>query len=126
MHSGQYIGGPQIKRFEDAFATSIGCDHAVGCNSGTAPDPRPARPGYWCGRSSDHLLVRIFATAEAISAVGATPVFVDVDPSTYLIDFDQIEAAITPATKALMPVHLFGRAVNMTKLMAIAKRHQLK
>ena len=67
-----------------------------------------------------------FATAEAISAVGATPVFVDVDPSTYLIDFDQIEAAITPATKALMPVHLFGRAVNMTQLMEIAERHQLK
>ena len=67
-----------------------------------------------------------FATAEAISAVGATPVFVDVDPSTYLIDFDQIEAAITPATRALMPVHLFGRAVNMTRLMAIAERHQLK
>ncbi|MDD9805061.1 MAG: DegT/DnrJ/EryC1/StrS family aminotransferase, partial [Cyanobacteria bacterium MAG STY1_bin_7] len=49
-----------------------------------------------------------------------------VDPSTYLIDFDQIEAAITPATRALMPVHLFGRAVNMTRLMAIAERHQLK
>ena len=58
--------------------------------------------------------------------MGATPVFVDVDPSTYLIDFDRIEAAITPATKALMPVHLFGRAVNMTRLMAIAERHQLK
>ena len=52
--------------------------------------------------------------------------FVDVDPSTYLIDFDQIEAAITPATRALMPVHLFGRAVDMTRLMAIAERHQLQ
>ena len=58
--------------------------------------------------------------------MGATPVFVDVDPATYLIDLDQIEAAITPATKALMPVHLFGRPVDMTRLMAIATSHGLK
>jgi len=65
-------------------------------------------------------------TAEAISAVGATPVFVDVDPATYLIDLTQIEAAISPATRALIPVHLFGRPVDMDQLMAIARRHDLK
>ena len=67
-----------------------------------------------------------FATAEAISSVGAEPVFVDADPDTYLINLDQIEAAITPATKALIPVHLFGRPVDMTRVMAIASAHGLR
>ncbi|MCB4407059.1 DegT/DnrJ/EryC1/StrS aminotransferase family protein [Synechococcus sp. MU1642] len=127
VRSGQYIGGPQIKRFEKAFATSVGCEHAVGCNSGTDALILALR-GLGIGAGDEVITASFsfFATAEAISAVGATPVFVDVDPSTYLIDFDQIEAAITPATKALMPVHLFGRAVNMTRVMAIAEHHQLK
>ena len=127
LRSGQYIGGPQIKRFEEAFAASVGCEHAVGCNSGTDALILALRGlGIGAGDEVITCSFSFFATAEAISAVGATPVFVDVDPSTYLIDFDQIEAAITPATRALMPVHLFGRAVNMTRLMAIAERHQLK
>ena len=127
LRSGQYIGGPQIKRFEEVFAASVGCDQAVGCNSGTDALILALR-GLGIGEGDEVITCSFsfFATAEAISAVGATPVFVDVDPSTYLIDSDQIEAAITPATKALMPVHLFGRAVNMTQLMAIAERHQLK
>ena len=127
LRSGQYIGGAQIKEFEQAFAASVGTSHAVGCNSGTdalilalrALKIGPGDEVITCSFS-------FFATAEAISAVGATPVFVDVDPSTYLIDFDQIEAAITPATKALMPVHLFGRPVDMTRLMAIARSHGLR
>ncbi|WP_392346689.1 DegT/DnrJ/EryC1/StrS family aminotransferase [Parasynechococcus sp.] len=127
LRSGQYIGGPQIQLFEQAFAASVGCGHAVGCNSGTDALILALRGlGLGAGDEVISCSFSFFATAEAISAVGATPVFVDVDPSTYLIDFDQIEAAITPATKALMPVHLFGRAVNMTRLMAIAERHQLK
>ena len=127
LSSGQYIGGPQIKRFEEAFAASVGCEHAVGCNSGTDALILALRGlGIGAGDEVITCSFSFFATAEAISAVGATPVFVDVDPGTYLIDFDQIEAAITPSTRALMPVHLFGRAVNMTRLMAIAERHQLK
>ena len=127
VRSGQYIGGPQIQRFEKAFATSVGCEHAVGCNSGTDALILALRSlGIGAGDEVITASFSFFATAEAISAVGATPVFVDVDPSTYLLDFDQIEAAITPATKALMPVHLFGRAVNMTRVMAIAEHHQLK
>ncbi|MFM7269895.1 MAG: DegT/DnrJ/EryC1/StrS family aminotransferase [Cyanobium sp.] len=63
-----------------------------------------------------------FATAEAISAVGATPVFVDVEAGSYLIDPERIEAAITPATRALLPVHLFGRPVDMERIRAIALR----
>ena len=127
LRSGQYIGGAQLNAFEDAFATSVDTSHAVGCNSGTdalilalrALEIGPGDEVITCSFS-------FFATAEAISAVGATPVFVDVDPVTYLIDLDRIEAAITPATKALMPVHLFGRPVDMTRLMAIAKAHRLK
>ena len=127
LRSGQYIGGPQIKQFEEAFAVSVGCDHVVGCNSGTDALILALRAlGIGAGDEVITCSFSFFATAEAISAVGATPVFVDVDPSTYLIDFDQIETAITPATKALMPVHLFGRAVDMNQLMAIAERHQLK
>ena len=127
LRSGQYIGGPQIKQFEEAFAVNVGCDHAVGCNSGTDALILALRAlGIGAGDEVITCSFSFFATAEAISAVGATPVFVDVDPSTYLIDFEQIETAITPATKALMPVHLFGRAVDMNQLMAIAERHQLK
>ena len=126
LRSGQYIGGAQLNAFEDAFATSVGTSHAVGCNSGTdalilalrALEIGPGDEVITCSFS-------FFATAEAISAVGAKPVFVDVDPATYLIDLDRIEAAITPATKALMPVHLFGRPVDMTRLMAIAEAHRL-
>ena len=127
LRSGQYIGGPQIKQFEESFAISVGCSQAVGCNSGTDALILALRAlGIGTGDEVITCAFSFFATAEAISAVGATPVFVDVDPTTYLIDLDQIEAAITPATKALMPVHLFGRAVDMTRLMAIAERHQLK
>ena len=127
LRSGHYIGGPQIKQFEEAFAVSVGCHHAVGCNSGTDALILALRAlGIGAGDEVITCSFSFFATAEAISAVGATPVFVDVDPSTYLIDFEQIETAITPTTKALMPVHLFGRAVDMNQLMAIAERHQLK
>jgi dTDP-4-amino-4,6-dideoxygalactose transaminase len=127
LRSGQYIGGPQIKQFEDSFAASVSCRHAVGCNSGTDALILALRAlGIGPGDEVITCSFSFFATAEAISAVGATPVFVDVDPTTYLIDLDQIEAAVTPATKALMPVHLFGRPVDMDRLMAIAEAHALK
>ena len=127
LRSGQYIGGAEIKQFEDAFAASVNSRHAVGCNSGTDALVLALR-GLGIG-SGDEVITAsfsFFATAEAISAVGATPVFVDVDPVTYLIDLNLIEAAITPATKALLPVHLFGRPVNMARIMDIAHSHGLK
>ena len=127
LRSGQYIGGPQIQQFQEAFAASVGTRHAIGCNSGTDALILALRAlGIGPGDEVITCSFSFFATAEAISAVGATPVFVDVDPATYLIDLDRIEAAITPTTKALMPVHLFGRPVDMTRLMAIATRHGLK
>jgi dTDP-4-amino-4,6-dideoxygalactose transaminase len=127
LRSGQYIGGAEIQRFEERFATSVGTPHAVGCNSGTDALILALR-GLGIGPGDQVITASFsfFATAEAISAVGATPVFVDVDPATYLIDLTQIEAAISPATRALIPVHLFGRPVDMDQLMAIARRHDLK
>jgi dTDP-4-amino-4,6-dideoxygalactose transaminase len=126
LRSGQYIGGPVIASFEQAFAESCGVPHAIGCNSGTDALILALR-GLDIGPGDEVITssFSFFATAEAISAVGATPVFVDVDPTTYLIDLDQLEAAITPATRALLPVHLFGRPVDMERLMQLAKQHGL-
>ena len=127
LHSGQYIGGPQTGAFESAFAAACEVPHAIGCNSGTDALVLALR-GLGIGDGDEVITssFSFFATAEAISAVGATPVFVDVDPETYLIDLDQIEAAITPATRALLPVHLFGRPVDMERLGALASAHGLR
>jgi dTDP-4-amino-4,6-dideoxygalactose transaminase len=127
LASGAYIGGPNVQNFEREFAEYIGSSECVGCNSGTdalylALKVLKIGPG-------DEVITTPFtfiATAETISAVGAKPVLVDVDPQTYNIDLNLIEAAITPRTKAIMPVHLFGRPVDMNALMAIADRHQIK
>ena len=126
VRSGQYIGGPAIAVFEQAFAAANEVPHAIGCNSGTDALILALRAlGIGPGDEVITASFSFFATAEAISAVGATPVFVDVDESTYLINLDQVEAAITPASKALLPVHLFGRPVDMERVGAIAARHGL-
>ncbi|MDM7937212.1 MAG: DegT/DnrJ/EryC1/StrS family aminotransferase [Cyanobium sp. CZS 48M] len=126
LRSGQYIGGATIARFEQQFAEAVGVPHAIGCNSGTDALVLALR-GLGIGEGDEVITssFSFFATAEAISAVGATPVFVDVEESTYLIDLERIEAALTPATKAVMPVHLFGRPVDMERLGQIAAAHQL-
>ena len=126
LRSGQYIGGATITCFEQQFAAAMGCPHAIGCNSGTDSLVLALR-GLGIGPGDEVITTAFsfFATAEAISAVGATPVFVDVEERSYLIDLDRIEAAITPATRALLPVHLFGRPVDMERLGAIANAHQL-
>ncbi|AFY66941.1 DegT/DnrJ/EryC1/StrS aminotransferase family protein [Geitlerinema sp. PCC 7407] len=126
LASGQYIGGPQVQQFETQFAEYIGTRHAVVCNSGTdalylAMRALDIGPG-------DEVITTPFtfvATAETISAVGATPVFVDVDPLTFNIDADQVAAAITDKTRAVIPVHLFGYPADMTRLMAVAEAHGL-
>ena len=127
LRSGQYIGGATITEFEHPFATSCGVPFAIGCNSGTDALILALRAlGIGPGDEVITASFSFFATAEAISAVGATPVFVDVEESSYLIDLDQVAAAITTATKALIPVHLFGRPVDMERVCAIADRHGLK
>ena len=127
LHSGQYIGGKVVAQFESAFARTVGTAHAVSCNSGTdalilALRALEVGPGHEVITTS----FSFFATAEAISAVGARPVFVDVDPGSYLLDLDKLEAAIGPRTRALLPVHLFGCPLNMERCMAVAHRHGLK
>jgi dTDP-4-amino-4,6-dideoxygalactose transaminase len=116
-----------VNAFETSFAAACAVPHAIGCNSGTDALTLALRaleigPGDEVITSS----FSFFATAESISAVGATPVFVDVDPASYLLDLDRIEAAVTPATRALLPVHLFGRPVDMERINAIALRHGLR
>lgn len=126
LASGQYINGPVVQSFADAFGRSVGTDCCVVCNSGTDALYLALRalnlgPG-------DEVITSPFtfiATAEVISAVGATPVFVDIDLDTFNIDITQMAAAITPRTRAIMPVHLFGRPVDMGPLLDVASRHQL-
>ncbi|MEB3199726.1 MAG: DegT/DnrJ/EryC1/StrS family aminotransferase [Synechococcaceae cyanobacterium] len=126
LRSGQYIGGATISQFETDFAAACGVPHAVGCNSGTDALILALR-GLGIGPGDEVITASFsfFATAEAISSVGATPVFVDVDDASYLIDPDRIEAASTPATRALLPVHLFGRPAAMERIGAIARQHNL-
>ncbi len=127
LHSGQYIGGIEIENFETAFASSIEVPYAVGCNSGTDALILALRAlEIGIGDEVITSSFSFFATAEAISAVGAKPVFVDVDPDTYLIDIQLVEAAITSSTKALLPVHLFGCPVDMDQIITLAKKYKLK
>ncbi|MDJ0718449.1 MAG: DegT/DnrJ/EryC1/StrS family aminotransferase [Prochloraceae cyanobacterium] len=126
LNSGRYIGGNAVKNFEQQFADYIGTPECISCNSGTDALYLALR-ALNIG-ASDEVITTTFtfiATAETIAITGAKPVFADIDADTFNIDLDRIEAAITPRTKAIIPVHLFGQPVNMTKLMAIAKKHNL-
>ncbi len=126
LASGRYIGGPLVEGFEKQFAAYNGVDECVACNSGTDALFLALR-ALEIG-AGDEVITTTFtfiATAEVISAVGAKPIFVDIDPTTFNIDLQQVASAITPKTKAIIPVHLFGQPVDMTALMAIAQTHNL-
>jgi dTDP-4-amino-4,6-dideoxygalactose transaminase len=121
LTSGCYIGGSIVKGFEQQFADYTGVKDCVACNSGTDALYLALR-ALQIG-SGDEVITTPFtfiATAEVITVVGATPVFVDIDPKTFNLDVTQLKAAITKRTKAILPVHLFGQSVDMTALMAIA------
>jgi dTDP-4-amino-4,6-dideoxygalactose transaminase len=126
LASGAYIGGSVVQNFEQQFASYVGTTESVGCNSGTDAlylALRAMKIG-----AGDEVITTPFtfiATAETISEVGAKPVFVDIDPTTFNLDLSQLAAAITPRTKAVMPVHLFGNPLDMTELMSIATQHNL-
>ncbi|MBT3362543.1 MAG: DegT/DnrJ/EryC1/StrS family aminotransferase [Chloroflexi bacterium] len=127
LDNGQFILGPRVAELEEKIAAYHGLKHAVGVASGTDALVLALRaldigPG-------DEVIVpafTFFATAEAVSAVGATPVFVDIDLQTYCIDTNQIESRISKKTKAIIPVHLYGHPADIDAILNIAGKHNLK
>ncbi|MDA2927317.1 DegT/DnrJ/EryC1/StrS family aminotransferase [Acidobacteria bacterium AH-259-G07] len=126
LESGSYVMGSALKRFEQELAGYFGMKHAIGVNSGT--------DALWLvflalgiGEGDECITTTntFFATAEAIWIAGATSVFVDCDSRTKCIDPSKIEAAITPRTKAIVPVHLYGQCADMKSIRAIADKHNL-
>lgn len=126
IHSTKFIGGPEVEGFKAELEAYLGVKHVIPCANGTdalqiAMMALGLKPG-------DEVITPTFtyiATAEVISLLGLTPVLVDVDADTFTIDIEQVEAAITPRTKAIVPVHLYGQCADMEKLLAIAERHDI-
>nr|HPM03734.1 DegT/DnrJ/EryC1/StrS family aminotransferase [Candidatus Cloacimonadota bacterium] len=126
LNSHQYILGPAVKEFEEQMQEYLQVKHAVGCANGTDALVL-ALKALEIGNGDEVITTpfTFFATASCIHRVGAKPVFVDVKEDTFNIDPDQIEKAISNNTKAIIPVHLFGQAAEMDKIMEIAKKHHL-
>ncbi len=121
-----YAGGPFVTQFENEFAAYSNCRHAIGVGSGTE--------ALWfallaldIGEGDEVITVpnTFIATAEAISFAGAKPVFIDIDEKTYAMNPELIEGAITPRTKAIIPVHLFGQMADMASILEVANKHGL-
>jgi len=122
-----FILGPNVAAFERETAAYLGVKHAIGVASGTdALHLALIAEGIGAGDEVITTSFTFIATAEAIKYVGAIPVFVDIDPKTFNICPDAIAKAITPKTKAIMPVHLFGQPADMTRIMALCEQHNLK
>lgn len=126
LESTAFAGSPFVAKFEDEFAAYCNCKCAVGVGNGT--------DALWFAllalgvKEGDEVITvpnTFIATAEAISFCGARPVFVDVDERTYTLNPDLLEAAITPRTKAIIPVHLFGQTADMDPILGIAQKHRL-
>ncbi|MCH8568825.1 MAG: DegT/DnrJ/EryC1/StrS family aminotransferase [Balneolales bacterium] len=122
----RFIMGDEVKVFESACADYLGVKHAIGLNSGT--DALLIALKAAGIKEGDEVITTpfsFFATAESISMAGAIPVFVDIDEATFNIDAEAIESSITAKTKAIMPVHLYGRCCSMGRVMEIAEKHGL-
>src|SRR5512141_626106 len=123
LDSGIIAQGPRVKAFEEGFAAMCGTKHAIATTSGTTA-LHVAMLAHGIGRD-DEVITSAFtfiASANSVLFVGAKPVFVDIDPHTFNMDPAKIEAAITPKTKAILPVHLYGLSCDMDPIMAIAKK----
>lgn len=122
-----YIGGPAVKEFENAFSQYTGVKHIIACGNGTdSIEILLQAMGIGAG---DEVIVPAaswISTSEAVSSVGAKPVFVDIEKDFFTIDPSLIEKAITDKTKAIIPVHLYGHPAAMNEIMAIAEKHNLK
>lgn len=126
VRSGQFIMGPDVAAFEQEVAQYLDVPHAVGLNSGTDALLLALRAlGVGPGDEVITSPFTFIATAEAVSLLGATPVFVDIDPRTFALDVARVADALTPRTKAVIPVHLYGHAADMDALTKLAARHKL-
>jgi dTDP-4-amino-4,6-dideoxygalactose transaminase len=126
LDSTQFILGQEVIAFENEFAAYCHTDYAIALNTGTsALHLALLAAGIGAGDEVITVPFTFVATVAAICYAGATPVFVDVDPVSYTIDVTQIEQAITPRTKAILPVHLYGQPADMQPIMDIARRHGL-
>lgn len=126
MTNCSFVLGPEVEKFEGMFANYCGVQHCVAVANGTAA-LQLALQGLGV-RSGDEVITvpnTFIATAEAINAAGARPVFVDVDPVSYVMDPTKLEAAITPKTKAIIPVHLYGQPADMDAINSIAAKHHI-
>ncbi len=127
LESGQFIMGPDVKLFEQEVARYLGVRHAITVNSGTDALIIGLKAlGIGTGDEVITTPLTFFATAESISNVGAIPIFADINPATFNIDSDAIVTKITPQTKAIMPVHLYGHPAAMGAIMDIAQEYNLK
>jgi dTDP-4-amino-4,6-dideoxygalactose transaminase len=126
MQNGAFVGGPQVANFETEFAEFCDSKFCIGVSSGTDA-LRFALLSVGVQRGDEVITVpnTFIATTEAISQVGATPVFVDVYPDTYNMDISQIENKITDKTKALIPVHLYGQISDMDPIVEIARKYNI-
>jgi len=126
LDSGMIAQGPRVKAFEEAFAAMCGVKHAIATTSGTtALHVSLLANGIGEGDEVITSPFTFIASANAVLYTGARPVFIDIDRTTYNIDSALIEAAITPRTKAILPVHLFGLSCDMDPIMKIAQKHNL-
>jgi len=127
LESGRFILGPNVTALEQEVASYLDVKHAIGVASGTDALMLALR-AVGIGQGDDVIVpaFSFFATVGTVMIIGARPVFVDITPDTYLIDTTAIESVITPKTKAIIPVHLYGQPANMDEIIAIAKKHNLK
>ncbi len=124
FESGRLILGERVREFEERFAAYVGASHGIGVNSGTDAIFLGLK-ALGVGPGDEVITVPNTAvpTVSAIRATGAMPVFVDIEPDTYLMDVRQVEERVTPRTKAAVPVHLYGQSVDLDPLLTLAERH---
>lgn len=126
LRSGYFVGGPEVTGFEEEAATYLGAEHAVALNSGTDALVIGLRAlGVSPGDEVITSPFTFFASPESIGIVGAREVFADIEADSFNLDPERVEAAVTGRTKALMPVHLFGRPADMDAILDTARRHDL-